>query len=121
MTIVRQMEQVRVKVATDISQTFLLNLDGIEIHGSPVRGQVSLSYAENLLNLLMIEECAEAKFPPHELVTLIAEACKIIDVKHFSLLYMVLSNSSMESIFSAFTQQGIYVEGLELGMPLYSV
>src|SRR2546421_1193215 len=99
MTIVRQMEQVRVNVATDISKTFLLNLDGTEIHGSPVRGQVSLSYAENLLNLLMIEECAEAKCPPHELVTLIAEACEITDAKHFSLLYTVLSNSSMESIF----------------------
>ena len=121
MTIARQIEQVRVNVATEISKTFLLNLDGTEVHGNPVRGQVSLSYAESLLNILMIEECAEAKCPPHELVTLIAEACKITDMKHFSLLYTVLSNSNMESIISAFTQQGMHVKGLVLGILFYSV
>lgn len=107
----------RVSVATDISQTFTLNLAGTEIHGSPIRGQVSLSYMGNLLNLLMIEECAAAECPPYEFVSLIAGVCDINDPNHFSLLYTALSNSSMESIFSTFTQQGIYIKGLVFGMP----
>lgn len=114
----RQIDEVRVSVATGISQTFMLNRAGTEIHGSPVDGQVSLSYTGNLLNVLMTEECAAAKCPPHKLVSLIADACEIKDPNHFSLLYTALSSSSMESIFSAFTQQGIYIkEGLVFGMP----
>jgi hypothetical protein len=116
-TIVRQIDEVRVSVATDISQTCMLNLAGTEIHGSPVRGQVSLSYTGNLLNLLMTEECAAAKCPPYELVSLIADVCEIKDSNHYSLLYTALSSSSMESIFSTFTQQGIYIKGLVFGMP----
>jgi hypothetical protein len=95
----------------------MLNLSGTEIHGSPVRGQVSLSYTGNLLNLLMTEECAAATCPPYELVALIADTCEIKDANHYSLLYIALSNSSIESIFSTFTQQGIYIKGVVFGMP----
>ena len=116
-TIVHQIEEVRVSVATDISQTFMLDLAGTEIHGSPVRGQVSLSYTGSLLNLLMTEECAAAKRPPYELVSLIADACEIKDPNHHSLLYTALSSSSMENISSTFTQQGVYIKGLVFGMP----
>jgi hypothetical protein len=56
-----------------------------------------------------------AECPSHELVTLIAETCRIKDQKHFSLLYTALSNLSLKSINSAFLQQGIRVEGLALG------
>lgn len=118
MTIVRHIEEVRVSVATDISQTFMLSIGETEIHGGDVRGQVSLSYKENLLNLLMTEECAAAKCPPYELATLIADACGIEDPKHFSLLYTVLSNSSLESIDTTFKAQGIYIKGLVFGMTL---
>ena len=113
----RQIDEVRVSVATNISQTFTLNLAGTELHGSPVRGQVSLSYTGNLLNLLMTEECAAAKCPPYELVSLIADACGIKDPNHYSLLYTALSSSNMESISSTFTQQGICIKGLVFGMP----
>ncbi|PQE10655.1 heterokaryon incompatibility protein [Rutstroemia sp. NJR-2017a BBW] len=112
MAIVRQIEEVRVGVATDISQTFVLNVAGAEILGDDVRGQVSLSYSENFLNLLMTEECAAAAHPPYELATLLADACRIEDPKHFSLLYIVLSNSSLESINKNFKEQGIYINGL---------
>lgn len=108
-TTVHQLDEVRVSVATYISQTFTLNLAGTEIHGSPVRGQVSLSSTGNQLNLLLTEKCAAAKCPPYELVSLIASALGINGPNHYSLLY--------ESISSAFTQQGIYVKGLVFGMP----
>jgi hypothetical protein len=117
MTIVRQIEEVRVSVATNISQNFMLNIAGTEILGGDVRGQVSISYTENFLNLLMTEECVVAKCPPYELATLIADACGIKDPKHFSLLYTTLSNSSLESINTSFKEQGIYIKGLVFGMP----
>jgi hypothetical protein len=116
MTIVRQLEEVRVSVATAISQSFLLNLSGTEIHGSPVPGQVSPSHTGNMLNIMMTKECAEAECPPHELVTLIADACEIKNTTHYSLLFTALSRASLESIFSTFTQQGIAVKGLVFGM-----
>jgi hypothetical protein len=116
-TISRQIDNVRVSVARDISQAYTLNLAGSEVHGSPVRGQVSLSLNGNLLHLLMTEECAAGKCPPYELVSLLAGVCDIKDPNHLSLLYTALSSSSLQSIFSTFTQQGIYIEGLVLGMP----
>lgn len=116
-TIVRQLDEVRVSVAADIFQIYTLNLAGTEIHGSPVRGQVSLSYTVDSLNLLMTEDCTAAECPPYELVSLMADACGIEGPNHYSLLYAALSNSSMESISSTFTQQGIYVKGLVLGIP----
>ena len=111
------MEEVRVSVATNISRTFTLNVAGAEIRGSPVRGLVSLSHTVDLLNLLMTEECAAAKCPPYELVSLIADACGIEDPNHYSLLYTALSSPSMERISSTFTQQGIYTKGLVFGTP----
>ena len=116
-TLGRQMEEVRVSVATNISQTFTLNVAGAEIRGSPVRGQVSLSHTEDLLNLLMTEDCVAAKYPPYELVSLIADACGIEDPNHYSLLYTALSSPSLERISSTFTQQGIYIKGLVFGTP----
>ena len=112
-----QMEEVRVSVATNISRTFTLNVAGAEIRGSPVRGQVSLSHTGDLLNLLMTEDCAAAKCPPYELVSLIADACGIEGPNHYSLLYTALSSRSMERISSTFTQQGIYIKGLVFGTP----
>ena len=91
---------------------------GTEIHGNPVHGQVSLSYTGNFLDLQMTEECAAAKCPPYELVSLIADACGIRDPNHYSLLLTALSTSSMESISSTFTHQGICVKGLVFGMSL---
>jgi len=112
----RQIEEVRVSVATVISQTYLLNASGTEIHGTPVRGQVSLSDTGNMLNIMMTEECAEAECPPHELVALIADTCDVTDTNHYALLFTALSNARLESIFSTFTQQGIAVKGLLFGM-----
>jgi hypothetical protein len=113
---VRQIGEVRVSVATKISQTFSLKLSGTEIHGSPVPGQVSLSHTGNLLSLLMTAECAAAECPPYELVALIADACEIKDANHYSLLFTVLNSSSMKMISSTFTQQGIYIKGFVFGM-----
>lgn len=112
-----QIDEVRVNVVTEISKTFKLVVSGTEIHSSPVRGQVSLSHTGDFLNVLMTDECAGAKCPPYELVTLVADACEIKDPKHLSLLLTALSNSSMESIYSAFAEQGIYIKGLVFGMP----
>lgn len=111
------MDELRVSVATEISQTFSFNLSGKEIHGSPVPGQVSLSYTGNLLNILMTAECVAADCPPYELVALIAHVCEIKDANHYSLPYTALSSSSIEMISSTFTQQGIYIKGLVFGMP----
>jgi hypothetical protein len=118
MSIVRQIEEVRVSVATDISQTFMLDIAGTEIIGGDVRCQVSLSYTENFLHLFMTEECAAAKCLPYELATLLADVCEIKDSKNFSLLYTALSNPSLESIYSTFKEQGIYIKGLVFGMCL---
>jgi hypothetical protein len=82
----------------------VLDLPNAKIHGNPLRGQVSLSYTGNLLNLPLTEECVAAKSPPYELVNIIAEACEIKNPNHYSLLYTGLSGSSMESIFSTFTR-----------------
>ena len=112
-TIARQVDEVRVSVATHISQTFLLKLASTEIYGNPVRGQVSLSSAGGCLNLFMTEDCAAAECPPYELVRIVADACDIKDPNHYSLLYIALSNSS---IAATFTQQGISVKGLVFGM-----
>jgi hypothetical protein len=114
----RQIKDVRVSVASEISQTFTFNNAGTRFQGSPVRGQVSLSHTGNLLNLLMTEECATANCPPYELAALIADICEIKNPNHYSLLYTVLSNSSMENIASAFAQQGIYLKGIVFGMAL---
>lgn len=116
MTIVCQLDEMRACVATNISQTFTLNLTDTHIHGSPVRGQVFLSYTGNLLNLFMTEECAAARCPPYELVSLIADVCGIKDSNRYSLLYTALSNSSMESISSTFAQHGNYIKELVSGM-----
>lgn len=116
----RQIDEMQASVATDISQTFMLDLNGTEIRGSPVHGQVSLSENRDMFNLMMTEECAAAKCPPYELVALIAEACEIKNSSHYSLLYTSLSSSSIESISSSFTQQGIYIKGLVFGMHLNS-
>jgi hypothetical protein len=67
----RQIDEVQVRVATSISQTFLLYLNGTEVNGSPVPGQVSLSNKGNVLNLLMTEECIADDCPSYELVSLI--------------------------------------------------
>ena len=115
-TIVHQIEEVRVSTATAVSQTFVLNLSDTEIHGTPVRGQVSLSSTGNMLNIILTDECAAAECPPHELVALIADACEIKDTNHYSLLFTALSNASLEGIFSTFAQQGISVKGLVFGM-----
>jgi hypothetical protein len=112
----RQIDEVRVCVVTYLSQIFTLNLAGTEIRGSSVRGQVSQSYTGTLLNLLVTEEFAEAKCPSYEFVRLIADVCEIKDPNHYSLLHTALSSSSMESIFSTFAQQGIYISGLVLGV-----
>jgi hypothetical protein len=114
--VVRQIEGVRVSVATDITQTFVLNIGGKEIIGGEVRGQVALSYTEGFLNLLMTEDCATAKCPPYELANLIADVCGIKNPKDFSLLYTALSNPSLESIYSTFKEQGIYVKDLVFGV-----
>ncbi|KAF1996938.1 hypothetical protein P154DRAFT_607356 [Amniculicola lignicola CBS 123094] len=115
MTIIRQIDEVRVSIAVEILQTFMFNPAGTEIQGNPVRGQVCLSDTGHLLNILMTEECAAAQCPPYELVSLIADTFAIKDPNLFSLLFTALSGSSMESIYSTFTQQGISIKGLVFG------
>ncbi|KAI3318140.1 hypothetical protein HD806DRAFT_549483 [Xylariaceae sp. AK1471] len=114
-TIERQIDGIRVNVATEVAQTFTLNLFGAEIHGSPIRGQVSLCNTGRLLSLVMTEECAAAKTPPYELVKLMADFCGIKDSSHFSLLYMALGDLSLESISSTFAQHGLHPKGLVFG------
>jgi hypothetical protein len=90
-----------------------MDLAGKEIQGNPVPGQVTVRSTE--FTLYMTEKCATAECPSHELVSLLAEMCSIKDQKHFSLLYTVLSKVSLQSINTAFLQQGIRVDGLSLG------
>ncbi|KAH8698045.1 hypothetical protein GQ44DRAFT_733432 [Phaeosphaeriaceae sp. PMI808] len=111
-TLKRQINEVRVYIATDISQTLTMNLAGSEIHGAPIPSQVTLTTTDDKLTLSMTEECATAECPPHELVSLSADTFGIKDSTHYSLLFTALSNSSMKSISSAFSKQGIQVEGL---------
>ena len=116
-TVMRQIDQVRVSVATDIFQTFVLDLGSTKVDGNPVRTTVSLSHTGYMLGLNMTEECAVAKCPPHELVSSLAALCEIQDPNHYSLLYTALSNPNLESILSTFHQQGVAVTGLRFGMP----
>ena len=114
--LLRQLDQVRVSIATDISQAFTLDIADAQIHGQPVRGQVSLSCTGDLLNLIMTEECAAATCPPYELVRLVADLCEIKDPSHHSLLFTALSNVSIESTASTFAQQGICIKEPIIGM-----
>ena len=113
--ITRQIDHFRVSVAPHISQIFTLRNGRINVRGNPVKGQISLDTAGSLFHLFMTEECAAAALPPYELVTLLADECKIEDPNHRSLLYTALISSDMESIHSTFSQQGIHINGLEFG------
>jgi hypothetical protein len=114
--IVPQVEGIRVKTATGIAQTFVLNHRGTEIHGRPVGGEGAASCAGHLLTLTITEKLAAAKTAPYEFAKLLVGFFRIKDPNHFSLLYMALSDLSMESIVSTFAQHGIPVTGLVLGM-----
>jgi hypothetical protein len=119
-TLTRQIQEVRISVATNVSQIFQLKLDSGIIYGDPVRGQVALSKSGDHFHLFMTEDCANAECAPYDLVRILADACEIKDPNHYSLLCTALSNSSVESIAAAFTQQGIDVKGIAFGMyPLY--
>jgi hypothetical protein len=114
-TIVGQLDGLRVSVTTEVSQTFSLNLKGTIIQGRSVSGQVSLSRNHNLFHLVMIQECAKAKTPPYDLLSLIADACAIQNPVHYSLLYTLLGNSNLEEIYSVFSHRGLHVEGIDFG------
>lgn len=112
----RQIDDIRVSVATKISQKFTLSLNGNEIVGKPVIGEVALSDTGNGLHLLMSEECAVANCPPYALVSLIADLCEIRDAADISLLHVVMSNRNLKSIYSTFRQQGIFIQDMIFGM-----
>ncbi|GAB1312753.1 hypothetical protein MFIFM68171_02963 [Madurella fahalii] len=114
--IARQIDQMRVSVATEITLTFVLNLPAEDIHGHPVRVQLTLTNTGRSHNVFKTQDCATADSPPYELVTRIADLCGIKDLKHFPLLYTALSDSSLQRIFSTLTQQGIRLEGIVFGM-----
>jgi hypothetical protein len=106
----------RVHVATQISQIFVLEQQDAEIYGNPVRGQVACLQSDDCINLFLTEECATAECPPFDLVRLFADICAIQDPSHYSLLFVVLSNYSMESIAATFARQGLQAEGTTIGM-----
>jgi hypothetical protein len=99
-----------------VVQTFTLKVAGAEIRGNPIPGEVSLYNSSRDLSLIMTEECAAVKTPPLEFVKLIADFCGIKNSSHFSLLYMALSDLSVESISSTFAQHGLRPKGLVDGM-----
>ncbi|KAH7202459.1 hypothetical protein DER44DRAFT_669606 [Fusarium oxysporum] len=113
--ILGQLDNIRVSITTEVSQTFSLNFKGTIIQGRSVAGQVSLSRSHNLFHLFMTEECAKAKTPPYDLLSLIADACSIRNPVHYSLLCTLLGNSDLEEIYSVFCHRGLYVPGIDFG------
>lgn len=110
------MGEIRVSVATKMAQVFILDLPGERVEGNSVPGQAALKKEGRFVSLVMSKECAAAKMPPYDLVKHMADAFSITDPTHIPLLHMALSSMSVESIFSTFTQHGISVKGLDLGM-----
>lgn len=111
-TISRQLDEIRVNVATLVAQSFTLSLPGKGlIVGSEVPGDACLAKNGCLLTLSMTQDCIESKTPPYQLVKLMADYCSIKDSGHFSLLYMVLSDLSIENLSSLFCQHGLRVTG----------
>ena len=118
--ILRQIDGIRVNVATKIAVNFTLNLLGKKVEGKPVHGEATLQTNGDQLTLFLSEECAAADTPSYELVKLMAETLQVPE-KYFSLLHMALSNMSVKSILSTFAQQRVAVKGLSLGIDSRSV
>jgi hypothetical protein len=114
-TIMHRIENIHVSIAPFISQTYVMKRGDITAEGNSVDGRACLSITENSLNLFLTEETAAANSPPYELSVLLADQLDIKDVNHQNLLYTVLINSNLESIYSTFMQQGIEVDGLVFG------
>ncbi|KAF2474923.1 uncharacterized protein BDR25DRAFT_255455 [Lindgomyces ingoldianus] len=113
----RQLNDLRVHVATQVSQVFVLEQEDTEIYGNPVRGQVAMLRNDNHIDFFLTEESINAEYPPFDLVRAIADICAFKDLSHYSLLFAVLSNYSMEGIAEAFAQQGLQVEGIIVANP----
>ena len=109
-----QLEGMRASVATKIAVTFTLDLPNKKVEGNPVSGEAMVTKNGRLVGLVLSEGCAAADTPPYALVKLMADTFHVAE-KHFLLLHMVLSDMSVESLFSTFTQHGIFVKGLDLG------
>jgi hypothetical protein len=115
-TVLRQVDEMRVNITTRINKTFILDLSDRRVEGSPVKAHAAFISGPPP-SLVVSEECAAAKTPSYEVVRLLADTFQITDPKSFPLLYTALSdmNASLQSIRSSFTQQGVYVQGPELG------
>jgi hypothetical protein len=109
-----QLEDMRASIATKIAVTFTLDLPTKKVEGNPVSGEAMMTKNGPLVGLVLSEGCAAADTPPYALVKLLADTFHVAE-KHFSLLHMALSDTSVESTFSTFTQHGIFVKGLDLG------
>ncbi|KAF2129618.1 hypothetical protein P153DRAFT_431538 [Dothidotthia symphoricarpi CBS 119687] len=109
---VQQIDNLRVSVVLRIAKTFVFSNDGTDIEGHSVDGQLTLSNTANRLDIFLAEDCAAAETLPYELVALLADAFEIKTASHRSLLTTVLLSSSMQTISSAFVQDGVHVAGL---------
>lgn len=112
--VLHQADHMLVSVATKIAVTFTLDLPSKKVVGNSVPGEAIITRTGHL-NLVLSEKCAAAEIPPYELVKLMADTFHVPETG-FSLLHMALSDISVESISSIFTQHGVYVKGLNLGM-----
>ncbi len=110
-----QIDNIRGNVVPSISLMYTLFTKGEAVEGRSIDGQSTLSLVGNSLNLYLTEESAAAEHPPYELSILLADKLEIKDPNHRSLLHTVLMNSSIENLYSTFTQQGMDLDGVVLG------
>jgi hypothetical protein len=113
--VLQQLDEMRASVATKIAVTFTLDLPTKKVEGNPVSGEAMMTKNGRLVGLVLSEGCAAADTPPYALVKLMADTFHVAE-KHCPLLHVALSDMSVESTFSTFTQHGIFVKGLNLGM-----
>lgn len=107
--LVRQLEQIEVRAATEIVQSYTLVVEQREILGRYGKGQVSKSVVGNVLIIFMSEESISAECPPFELAGIIQSYCAIKEPMSLSLLHTTMSDPSITRIYNTFTKQGVYI------------
>ena len=103
------MDELEVKAATEIVQTYTLIAGDLKIPGRHGKGQVASAMVGNTLTIIMTEESIAAECPPFELVELIQDHCDLVDPMSLSLLHTALSDSNIERVYATFMKQGIHI------------
>jgi len=112
------MSSIEVSTAAEIIQTHVLNHNGINHIGHPIKAHVHSSLDGLNLRMFIDEEELASSHPSFYLVDLIAKHCNITSALHLQLLHTALSDTSIRRIKGIFESQGIHVDVAVKGMDL---